>query len=308
MAKFSQQLIDEQYKKLPQELKDAIFSVDIADKIFEIGRKFAITIEKNGFLAEETAFVVLGLLKPEEFTVAIKSRLGVEDDEAHDIAKEVNRQILLPIREALKRAHQIEIPDEEAGDEKSRSQGDRGSSTKSGQEASTPEIMRAITEGSRTNEPKTASTKPIEPLAPKPPIPEIQPGHFLDKKELEDLKQELIVKKQEVRPVIEQKVVVPPIEARPSSNELIPPPPKSKLQPIDLRQGAKPRPIPPQFISGAIFVPPLKRSDEKIIPAPEPKITKEFSETPKLQDGSTPLTTGKKPIIKSFDPYRETAE
>lgn len=271
MAKFSQQLIDEQYKKLPQELKDAIFSVDIADKIFEIGRKFAITIEKNGFLAEETAFVVLGLLKPEEFTATIKNRLILGDDEAQEIAKEVNRQILLPIREALKRAHQIEIPEEKGVSQESRP----------------PEIIPRAQPAQ-----VIVPAKPVEAIIPKispevvsPIKVSITENHFWGKGE--------------VRPVPEQKVVVPPPEKK--ELEPIPPPAKPKIAPIDLRQGPKPRLVPPQFMSGTIFVPPLKRTEpEKIIPTTEPKITKGFSEIPKAQE--------KKPVIKSFDPYRETAE
>jgi hypothetical protein len=298
MAKFSQQLIDEQYKKLPQELKDAIFSVDIADRIFEIGRKFALTIEKNGFLAEETAFIVLGLLKPEEFTATIKNRLGVEDTEAQEISKEVNRQILLPIREALKRAHQIEIKEE----------------------------LGITNKELGVNEPPMATVpaKPVEPVAVKPPLPEVrpvakpaeppavkkeipetQPNHFLDKKELEDLKAKI---RNEVKPVPEQKVVVPlpdgstPLTTGEKGLELIPPPPsaKPKLQPIDLRQGLKPRPVPPQFMSGTIFVPPSAESRSK-----NQELRTEKNESVKEESSAEQKVV---PKPRGFDPYKEPIE
>lgn len=113
MPKYTKEQLEAQYKKLPDALKDALFSVDVASKIYGIGRKFGLTIEKTGFAAEETGYVVLGLTQPQDFAQLLGERLEVKIDEAKEIASAINRQIFFPLRESLKRAHQIEINEEE---------------------------------------------------------------------------------------------------------------------------------------------------------------------------------------------------
>lgn len=113
MPKPTQQEIAERYQKLPEALKDAIFSADIAAKMFEVGKKFGLTIEKTGLMAEETGYVILGLTRPNEFVQSLSGVLETEEDKTRAIANEINRQIFFPLREALKAAHQMEISEGE---------------------------------------------------------------------------------------------------------------------------------------------------------------------------------------------------
>lgn len=270
MARFISQKLAEQYEKLPEDLKQAVYSEDIALKLFDLGRKYGITIEKNGFLAEEVGYVILGLEKTEEFPKYVKERLDFDDEETAEIVKEINQQIFLPIREALKKAHQIEIKDLEE-------------KTPEPRPPATPATLVPKTEIPPIPvQPNPVASVSVKPAMSEPEIPaiknevsEIQAGHFLDKKELEDLKTKI---KNEVKPVTEQKPIQP-----------IPPPAKPKLPPIDLRQDARPRTALPQFMSGAIFVPPVKKEEVKA-------------------DGSPPLTTSDKPAQRTYDPYKEPVE
>lgn len=119
MPRFTQEQLNEQFKKLPPALKDALFSADVADKIMTIGRKYVLNIEKIGFLAEETGYIMLGLSRADEFVGMLAERIGISRVAASEIAKEVNREILTPIREELRRAHAIQITDvdlEKAGE------------------------------------------------------------------------------------------------------------------------------------------------------------------------------------------------
>ena len=109
MPKYTKQQLDTQYEKLPDALKDAIFSPEIAEKMFEIGKKHGLTMEKTGFAAEETGFVILGLLPPREFASSLAGRLALDTDRATALASDINHQVFFPLREALKDTHQIEI-------------------------------------------------------------------------------------------------------------------------------------------------------------------------------------------------------
>lgn len=106
---YTKEELQDQYEKLPDALKDAIFSTEVAEKIFETGKKHGLTIEKIGFLAEETGRVILGLTRPQEFVLILAERLGATADAAQKIASDINHQIFFPLREVLKTAHQIEV-------------------------------------------------------------------------------------------------------------------------------------------------------------------------------------------------------
>lgn len=112
MAKYTEKDIAERYQKLPEALKDAMYSADIATKMVEIGKKFGLTIEETGFVAEETGYVVLGLMRPSELASALENRLKVDSEKARAIAQEISRQVFYPIREALKAAHEFAVSDE----------------------------------------------------------------------------------------------------------------------------------------------------------------------------------------------------
>lgn len=297
MSEFSQQLTEEQYRKLPDELKAAISSTDIAEKMFEIGRKFALSIEKNGFLAEETAFVVLGLIKPGGFPAVIKARLEVSEEEAQEIAKEVSNQIFFPIREALKKTHQVEIKDE-------------GKKTP---ETMTPPAPVEVGSLGRRG-PTSTLEKSAEPPAPEPPKSYAAPG-VIPQEEIEKIKEEF-KRKAFVRPVPAEKLPPtppPPAPARPvelptkelpqvetKNFEPIPPPApaKPKIAPIDLRQGAKPRLVPPEFMRDTIFAPPNKENLDAKTEKPAEK-AKEIPVAPPVE---------KKTPSKGYDPYRESTE
>lgn len=106
---YTKQQLEAQYEKLPSVLKDALFSADVAEKMFEIGKKHGLTLEKTGFAAEETGFVILGLLPPRAFATSLSKRLDITADKAQAIASDINHQIFFPLREILKTTRQIEI-------------------------------------------------------------------------------------------------------------------------------------------------------------------------------------------------------
>lgn len=112
MPQYNPKDLQERYQKLPPPLKDAFFNPDVSEKVFQTGRKFGLNIEKIGLLAEEVAYIVLGLSRPELFIKELGSKLEVDLDRAREIAKEINHQIFFPLRQALKETHQIEFGEE----------------------------------------------------------------------------------------------------------------------------------------------------------------------------------------------------
>jgi hypothetical protein len=91
------------YLALPSNIKDIISSEEVTDKIVSIGDKHNLLIDKQGVLVDEIGLVMFGLTHPDKFVESIKNRLEISQADAEAIATDVNNEILLEIREELKK-------------------------------------------------------------------------------------------------------------------------------------------------------------------------------------------------------------
>jgi hypothetical protein len=112
MTKYTPEQLREIYLKLPEDLKDAIFSVDSAEIIQAISKKYNLAIDKTGELADETGLVMLGLSHPKDFISNLSRRLQADKETAEKIAGEINSQIFVKVRESLKKIHETKTIEE----------------------------------------------------------------------------------------------------------------------------------------------------------------------------------------------------
>ena len=105
---YTQEQIDRQYNKSPAVIKHIIFAADTADKIMAIGEKNKLHIDQIGLLADEITHVLLGLTPSSRFAQDLQESLRIGPEVAQSISGDVNKDILLPIRETLQ---QISKPD-----------------------------------------------------------------------------------------------------------------------------------------------------------------------------------------------------
>ncbi|MBI5005403.1 MAG: hypothetical protein HZC03_02270 [Candidatus Lloydbacteria bacterium] len=104
----SQEQLKEKYNRLPQDVKDAIFSAGVEKALTEIGEKYGLHIDKIGELMEVVDLVMLGITEPKDFIRNLYDRLGIEDKEqVRRVAHEVNERVFQKIRESLKTVHSI---------------------------------------------------------------------------------------------------------------------------------------------------------------------------------------------------------
>ncbi len=113
MPNYTKEQLLEKYRALPKEVQEAIFSVNTAEIIRQIGEKHKLMIDKIGELADETGLVMLGLGHPNQFISHLTERLEINRELAKEIAEEVNSKIFFPIREHLKKMYGIEEKIEE---------------------------------------------------------------------------------------------------------------------------------------------------------------------------------------------------
>lgn len=107
MKEYTDQQIAQMYDNLPEDLKDAIFSVEMSSVVEKIGKESQLNIEQIGDLANETGMVMLGVTHPDEFISNLAERLVVDKERAGLIAHKINDQIFKPVRDSLRKVHNI---------------------------------------------------------------------------------------------------------------------------------------------------------------------------------------------------------
>ena len=107
MKNFTEEQIAQMYDNLPEDLKDAIFGLEMNEIVERIGRENQLNIEQIGDLANETGMVMLGVTHPNEFIGNLADRLEVDKEKARAIAQEINEQIFKKVRESLRKIHNM---------------------------------------------------------------------------------------------------------------------------------------------------------------------------------------------------------
>lgn len=108
----------ERFESLPDDLKTALTSEEVDASIQGVAKKHFLHIDQTGELADETGLVMLGLTKTDEYINNLKERLGVPQQKAAEIAKDIDEQVLRPIKASLiatseKNTEALEQPEQE---------------------------------------------------------------------------------------------------------------------------------------------------------------------------------------------------
>ncbi|HBM46143.1 MAG: hypothetical protein UT05_C0003G0084 [Parcubacteria group bacterium GW2011_GWF2_38_76] len=93
------------YDNLPEDIKNAIASVDSSESIYEIGNKFKLHMDQIAQLGAETGFVLLGVTDPMEFVANVSRVLNIDKTLASQIVTDINEKIFVPVKESLRQIH-----------------------------------------------------------------------------------------------------------------------------------------------------------------------------------------------------------
>lgn len=104
---YTREQLNEKIKNLPEDVKNAIFSINSAEIIKNVGEKHGLHIDKIGDLGAETGYVMYGITPPKDFVTSLAKKLSLPEDKARAIAQDVNEQIFRPIRESLQKIHGV---------------------------------------------------------------------------------------------------------------------------------------------------------------------------------------------------------
>jgi len=98
----------ELYKKLPQELKDALFAEETGNNIYEICKRNEIE-ENLDQIVDYVGQVLLGILPPNDFQETLEKELELEKEVAKKVNREIFRFIFYPVKESLALLYKVEV-------------------------------------------------------------------------------------------------------------------------------------------------------------------------------------------------------
>jgi len=101
--KETQDIIAEQIKKLPQDVKDAVFSVDYSATLDQITKKNRLLIDQEGKLETETTLVMVGLEPLVDYKKNLLKNTGIDEKTIDVIIIDVDELIFKKIRASLKK-------------------------------------------------------------------------------------------------------------------------------------------------------------------------------------------------------------
>ncbi len=93
--------LEEKYRKLPEALKNALFSTDSAMVIERVGRENKFSRTQTVQLAEITGQVLLGILPPDRFPKTLEKELKIQEGVASKTTERINYFIFSPVKESL---------------------------------------------------------------------------------------------------------------------------------------------------------------------------------------------------------------
>ncbi|MCK5021860.1 MAG: hypothetical protein KAR54_01255 [Candidatus Pacebacteria bacterium] len=104
MFEFKQ--LKEKFLSIPEDVRAAISSTDIAQKLQELGNEYSLQLDEIDKLFNEIGFVMLGLKKSSDFVKNIQNVSGLSYEKSKQLAEDINNSIFKDIRESLKEIHQ----------------------------------------------------------------------------------------------------------------------------------------------------------------------------------------------------------
>lgn len=101
--------METKYDALPDALQDALFDDEIANKMYEIGKKYSLSKDSGKIASAEAGNIILGLTKPQEFSARISERIGLKTAIADTLANDIYISVLKPLAGEIKRVHGFEL-------------------------------------------------------------------------------------------------------------------------------------------------------------------------------------------------------
>jgi len=109
---YTNEQIEKKYAALPDDIREAMSSINIAQSVENIGKSHSLHVDQIGQLMDEVSFIMLGLMHPSDFISNIQKSINIDSTKAQEITKDINERIFRPIKSSLLSIHGVKQPEE----------------------------------------------------------------------------------------------------------------------------------------------------------------------------------------------------
>lgn len=95
------------YSKLPPKLKSLMFSPETAQEIEAIAQNNNLNQKQSWWMSYVIGMILLGETHIVDFLKTLQAKCELEKEKARELAKDINREIFLPVKNDLKEIHQV---------------------------------------------------------------------------------------------------------------------------------------------------------------------------------------------------------
>src|SRR6185503_2370297 len=97
----TQEETKKRFDSLPPEIKNLLYSFEMTSAITKIGEKYGLHIDQMELLNAETAQVMLGFTKIEDFPLELSKTLGIDEQKSVAISGDINAMLFIKVRAAM---------------------------------------------------------------------------------------------------------------------------------------------------------------------------------------------------------------
>ncbi|MFA5355208.1 MAG: hypothetical protein WC302_00500 [Candidatus Paceibacterota bacterium] len=115
-TKYTKEQLKKMYDGLPEELKEAIYSQESAESIFNACTDQGLQNDQIPLVAHLAGKVLMGILPPDEFQEEVEKELKMKEGEAKELGRTINKLVFYPVKELLAELNRI-APIKEEGEE-----------------------------------------------------------------------------------------------------------------------------------------------------------------------------------------------
>ena len=109
VATYTPEQVEKALETLPEELKDALFSMETAQHVWDIREKYKAMDEKGDKIPSYVGYVLMGLMLPQEFEQALVKEIKLPKKAAQEVAREINRFVFYPVKPSIEQLHSTSI-------------------------------------------------------------------------------------------------------------------------------------------------------------------------------------------------------
>ena len=95
------------YFQLPKELNHLFFDEEIANKMRLLAEKNSLNKNQLWWASHTAGMIILGETNIIDFVKTLKEKCKLTEEPARQLARDINQTIFLPVKESLKKVHQI---------------------------------------------------------------------------------------------------------------------------------------------------------------------------------------------------------